>query len=85
MTDTDRSRRVSEKLFQLIQAEREGAWTRLPKEGTVRNIGILDIFESKKTKTGFAEGFTVWNERKNKVKCDFKVFNLSNWEDKPGG
>ena len=51
----------------------------------MRNIGILDIFESKKTKTGFAEGFTVWNERKNKVKCDFKVFNLSNWEDKPGG
>lgn len=44
-----RSRKVSEKLFQLIQAEREGAWSRLPKEGTVRNIHMLDIFESKKT------------------------------------
>lgn len=43
------------------------------------------IREQKKHKTGFAEGFTVWYERKNKVKCDFKVFNLSNWEDKPGG
>lgn len=43
-----RSRKVSEKLFQLIQAEREGAWSRLPKEGTVRNIHMLDIFESKK-------------------------------------
>lgn len=67
--NSHRSRKVSEELFQLVQAEREGAWSRLPKEGTVRNIGILDIFESKKT--GFAEVFTVWYERKNKVKCDF--------------
>ena len=58
----------------VTEAEREGAWSRLPKEGTVRNIGILDIFKSKKT--GFAEVFTVWYERKNKVKCGFKVFNL---------
>lgn len=29
-----------------------------------------------------AEGLAVWYERKSKIKCDLKVFDSSNWEDR---
>lgn len=40
---------------------------------------MLDILAKQKAQV-LLKRSSLWYERKNKVKCDFKGFNLSNWE-----